>query len=379
MALTAPKKEKRTNSALQDSSMTANAPDVDEIRAAQLAVEYYGIEANAKCLVSEKDANFRLDPVRSTNASTNGQIELEKPEPASTQRYTLKVVNAEEPKGRSTFATDALAHISVREPNLPIPQIISNLAGDNQTTVRIDGTEHVIRMLTYLDGAPLSTVPVERMPLSDIGACLGQLDRALSDFEHPHMHFSMLWDSANVDGLSDLLKHVPPTEDCLSLETALKQFSDETKPKLSRLRHQIIHNDANLSNLLVDQDKPDQLTGIFDFGDMIFAPTINELGVVASYHVREDASPAQTIGALAAGYHQAFPLTAEEVSLLPALAIARQMTTILITHWRAELFPDNAPYILRNNRVAWRGFTVLMREDQNALISDLREACGMEL
>ena len=42
------------------------------------------------------------------------------------------------------------------------------------------------------------------------------------------------------------------------------------------------------------------------------------------------------------------PLTEDEIAVLPDLILARHLTTVMITHWRASLYPENAEYILRN-------------------------------
>lgn len=52
-------------------------------------------------------------------------------------------------------------------------------------------------------------------------------------------------------------------------------------------------------------------------------------------------------------------LTAEEISLLPIIVAMRLAMTVLITNWRANLYPDNRAYILRNEPNAWRGLVAM--------------------
>jgi Ser/Thr protein kinase RdoA (MazF antagonist) len=47
-------------------------------------------------------------------------------------------------------------------------------------------------------------------------------------------------------------------------------------------------------------------------------------------------------------------LTEDEIALLPDLILTRHLTTVMITHWRASLYPDNAEYILRSEGRARR-------------------------
>jgi Ser/Thr protein kinase RdoA (MazF antagonist) len=60
-------------------------------------------------------------------------------------------------------------------------------------------------------------------------------------------------------------------------------------------------------------------------------------------------------------YTEVLPLTEDEIALLPDLILTRHLTTVMITHWRASLYPDNAEYILRSEGRA-RGMLQLVTE-----------------
>lgn len=53
----------------------------------------------------------------------------------------------------------------------------------------------------------------------------------------------------------------------------------DTLPRLRRERHQVIHADAHRGNLLAVSGEPEQVAGIIDFGDMVFAPMVMEVAV----------------------------------------------------------------------------------------------------
>ena len=46
-------------------------------------------------------------------------------------------------------------------------------------------------------------------------------------------------------------------------------------------------------------------------------------------------------------------LTETEMRVLPHMVMARVIARALITTWRAEQFPDNEPYIMRNTHQGW--------------------------
>ena len=63
------------------------------------------------------------------------------------------------------------------------------------------------------------------------------------------------------------------------------------------------------------------------------------------------------------GYQQANPLSQPELRLVPQLAALRCAITLCITERRAQWFPENRAYILRNHAVASAGLHALMTFD----------------
>ncbi|MEE4417602.1 phosphotransferase, partial [Klebsiella pneumoniae] len=63
----------------------------------------------------------------------------------------------------------------------------------------------------------------------------------------------------------------------------LAEFARTVPGVRSSLKTQIIHNDFNLHNILVDPAEPLEIAGIIDFGDMVFAPRVNDLAVALAY------------------------------------------------------------------------------------------------
>ncbi|NJN43441.1 MAG: aminotransferase class III-fold pyridoxal phosphate-dependent enzyme [Anaerolineae bacterium] len=125
------------------------------------------------------------------------------------------------------------------------------------------------------------------------------------------------------------------------------QMETDVLPRLKKLRHQVIHQDAHTHNLLVNQERTEEVIGLIDFGDMVYGPLICELAVAASSFVCEDLSddPIQVMGELAEAYDRVLPLEAEEIDLLYDLVLARQAMNITITEMRKTLYPDDAPHI----------------------------------
>ena len=56
-------------------------------------------------------------------------------------------------------------------------------------------------MLTWVEGHPLAEARTRPAPLlSDVGCCLGRLDRALEGFDHPGARRVLRWDVVQAAG-----------------------------------------------------------------------------------------------------------------------------------------------------------------------------------
>jgi Ser/Thr protein kinase RdoA (MazF antagonist) len=94
--------------------------------------------------------------------------------------------------------------------------------------------------------------------LQDFGQKLGQLSRALADFDHPAVHRDFHWDLAN--GNRIINQYASLIENAELRKLVLKcRFEPATE-----LRRSVIHGDANDYNVLVD---PESMTvsGLIDF------------------------------------------------------------------------------------------------------------------
>lgn len=323
-------------------------PQVPAPALAALAATHWGRAGTLHPLTSERDQNHRLD--------------------TGTASFTLKLANPAEPAALTAVQTAALLHVAVTAPDLPIPCVIPTRDGRT-----ILPTPHgALRLLTWLPGSPLAQLPRTPALAQAIGTALGRLDATLAGFHHPAADHHLLWDIRNAQDLAPLTTALPPDLKP-RVSAVLDRFATQAAPALARLPRQVIHGDFNPHNLLADPDDPTRLTGILDFGDMTLSHRICDLAVAASYLI-DPADPPGLLVPLARAYHQANPLTHEELRLLPDLITARLVTTLTISAWRAARYPDNAAYILRNAPTSRAGLDALT--DPATLATHLLTACG---
>lgn len=330
------------------------APDVTPGQAADLADDLFGVRGEVVRLSAEKDANFRIMP------ETGPPV-------------LLKITNAAEDRGVTEMQTAALLHLAEADPGLPVPHVLPARDGSASQIVTLsDGSAHVTRLLSFLDGTTLSSLETGTALHFDIGALLARLTLGLQGFTHPASGHFLQWDIKQAHRLRPMLDAVEEPELHRRLTRLIDAFEAEIAPRLTGLRAQVVHNDFNPHNLLVDTSARPRLTGVIDFGDMVHTPIACDLAVACSYHVLDGPEPLAGVARLVAGYASRLPLSEEELALLPDLMRLRHATTLVVGAWRARRYPDNAAYIRRNAAASLRGLTALDRMGNRAALAALQ-------
>lgn len=328
--------------------------------AERLVLDHYGIEGRADALSSERDQNFRI-------------------ETAGGQRVLLKVSDPAEERQVTHLQTAMLQHLEQADPGLPVPRILPARDGAAEIELEAGGTRRVARLLSFLDGVPLASVAA-RSPRQRrrIGGLAGRTAAALAGFRHPAEAHGLIWDMAGAARLRDLLGEIEDPDRRALAAAALDRFDGTVAPALAGLRRQMVHADANPSNLLVDPADPDMVTGLIDFGDAVRTVLASDVAVAAAYHLADGDDPLGPAGELIAGYHAALPLQAEEIGLLCALIATRLMMIVIVGAWRARRHPENRDYILRNNQTAWARLQRLAGLDRQEAADRLHRICREE-
>lgn len=255
----------------------------------------------ARRLPSERDQNFLL-------ADDFGQL------------VVLKIANASESREFLEAQNAVLDYLAERVPFCQ--RVIGKIA-------EFEG--QLARVVTYLPGVPLAEIkPHTAGLLHDLGQKLGQLSRALADFDHPAAHRDFYWDLANGNRIVN--EYAPLVTDAKLRELVLKcRFEPEVE-----LRRSVIHGDANDYNVLVD---PDSMTvsGLIDFGDMVYSYTVADLAIALAYVVLGEGDPRDVI----AGYESEFGLLDEEREALWPLVRLRLAMSVCIAAYQRRQQPEN--------------------------------------
>ena len=332
-------------------SMTPSTPpliaDIDALLA--LVRAQFSAQATAvRHLSGERGMNF--------------VVEMDAGVHAAPSRYVLKVSDPQENPASLALQNTTLEHLVRSAPQLPVQRIYRWHNGAHMLALPQSEPPSYARMLAYLPGVPLHQAPSSAGQRQAVGAALGALDHALADFKHPVVNNpALLWDIHRTPELQAWLPAIADAQSRRWAEWVFGRYVDEVQPLLHTLEAQYLHNDFNPHNLLVDPADPRRVCGILDFGDMVHGPRVFDAAVGMSYQGLDGGGPSlDGMVDFARGYQAANPLSAGELRLLPLLAAVRCAMTLCITEQRAQWFPENRAYILRNHAVASGGLRAIL-------------------
>jgi hydroxylysine kinase len=310
------------------------SPPVTAPQAAEAIRACFGLSGELARLPGEADDNVLLDT-------------------GEHRRYVVKFAHLRADPAVVDVQVRVLKHIASADGELPVPRVVPAVDGGLWTTVP-DGPlrGRVVHALSYLDGRLLRSVDTGRPLRRSLGVTLAELGRALRGFDDPLVHRPLLWDLAQLPRLRPLLAGRSPGPGTSLIEEQLGRLTAEVSPRLAAQRSQLLHNDFSPDNTLISADGS-RVCGIIDFGDVTVTALVNDVAIAVANLLTDGADPFGPALDFIAGYHATTPLTAAELSLLPDLILGRIVARIIISEWRAERFPDNRAYVLRNTPRAW--------------------------
>ena len=292
-------------------------PRLNVNEAADIAANLYSVAGTVIELPSERDQNFLV------------QAHEEPP-------LVLKVANAYEQ--RSVLEGENFVMHRVASTGL-CPAVFPSRYGDE---IGLHGA-HMVRLISALPGKTLGDTAYHTDALRrDVGRALGRLDAALVGIDHPAFHRQFHWDLAHaLDVIDERIALV--TDETLRAQVLSLADYHRTlvAPAMTGFRRSLIHGDANDYNILVDP-VAQCVTGLIDFGDMVFSHTVNNVAIAMAYVALGAPDPLAAAAQVAAGYHEAFPLTEDEIASLFSLMCTRLCTSACMAAQQQADRPDTA-------------------------------------
>ena len=325
--------------------------------AARVAAELYGLATTIRSLPGEYDDNFHLQT-------------------ADSRAFVLKMMHPAREDAFVDMQCRAFTHLAIKAPHLALPRVIPTSRGELFARVTLeDETSRLVWMLSYLPGATLAeTKPHSPELLGSLGRLLAELDVALLDFVHPCAQRFLKWDLSRSNWARDYLGHIAEPDRRALAKKFLNLFEEEAVSRFPLLRRSVIYGDANDYNALVDPNTK-RVVSLIDFGDMHEGFTVGEPAIAAAYAILGKQDPLAAAGAVLAGYHQALPLSNEEIAAFFPLMAARLAVSVVNSAHRKSLVRDD-PYVTVSEEPAWAALERLASIDSRSALEYFRATAG---
>ncbi|MEX0847051.1 MAG: aminotransferase class III-fold pyridoxal phosphate-dependent enzyme [Ilumatobacteraceae bacterium] len=326
-------------------------PAFDDALLADAAQVHFGLAGDLTPLDSERDQNVRI-------ATGDGT-------------FVMKIANGAESPEVLDLQQAALRHLARTAPGLAVPAVLPAIAGEPVVTWH----GHLVRCVSHLPGEPLADVERTDALERDLGRTMGALSAGMRGFGHPAAHRAdFLWNLDAAQRCTEWLDMIAVVDDRRVVEAAFERHRARVVPVLDDLRGAVVHHDANDRNVLVHDGV---ISGIIDFGDMVFARQVNELAVTLAYALLDVPDIVATSRRIIGGYTAEMPLEPDELRVLFDLVVARLAMSVAISSHRSREFPDN-DYLTVSQAPALALLRRLMAMRPEMLHFVARDAAGLQ-
>lgn len=238
--------------------------------------------------------------------------------------------------------------VAATAPTLPVPRVLRTATGDGVTATD-DGDVFV---MTALEGVPLEDVELWPTLVDDLADVQAGLVDALrwTDAGAASVPATNDWSIEAATDHEPLVDAVADERHRAAMHGALDVYRAELAPALATMPRQVLHADANLSNVLVADG---HVSGVIDFGDAIVAPRVLDVAVTACYlAVALGSFDHPMLHRYLDRVGTALHLDTTEAALVLPLAACRLVVAVVLARDTAKRHPDRADYVLRYDRAA---------------------------
>jgi 4-aminobutyrate aminotransferase-like enzyme/Ser/Thr protein kinase RdoA (MazF antagonist) len=299
----------------------------EEVRG--IAARCYGLRGDLRPLSSERDQNFRIDTADGVS-------------------FIFKIANKNESAEVVDFQVGALQHIATQDASLPVPRVVPDRDGRLFREVRFaDGADYIVYTLSFLDGMPLSETTdgfgaaIQR----HLGTLMARIDIALRGYFHPAAIPQHPWNIETCTRLKHLSKYIVDEDHKTDVDRIFERMSEQILPRLRGLRHQVIHQDAHSDNVLIDPQDATKITGLIDFGDLLYGTVVAEIAVACDNAPHGSPDIVTPACDFVASFDAELALEDEEIELVFDLVCARNAMTATIAAARSALTPEQSAHI----------------------------------
>ncbi|XP_053128710.1 hydroxylysine kinase isoform X2 [Hemicordylus capensis] len=357
-----------------------NKPAFSEKQTIELVERIFGLKvAELKPLPSYDDQNFH---VRVPKLEGTGDY---------AEEYVVKIINGEDSQNPGLIEVQTEIMMFLNKEGFPVPAPRSTKGGEIMFLESVDADSstqgYLVRLLTYLPGKTVATIPMSPPVLYEIGQLAAKLDQTIAEkFRHPLIgclhRGEFIWNLANVPLLERYIYALGQSEYLEVVKQIIEQFKARIVPKLSTFRPCINHGDLNDHNILLDTDSVSspsshyRVSGILDFSDMSYGCYVFEVAITIMYMMIESKDPLRAGGHILAGFESIVPLMTEERDALFLLVCGRFAQSLVMAAHTTLLHPENEEYLMITARTGWKHLMKLFEMGQEAVEKIWFETAG---
>jgi len=292
-------------------------------------------------------------------------------------RYVLKIHDGAEHAGVIELQIRAIKLLDKQMPLIALPDTIQSVNGkDWEQVENANGQQHYLRLTEFIPGKMLKDLgEFSDELLNNIGSTVAQTDNVLQAFYDPcASRPDIPWDLKNARQVAANTHAIQCPHKRRLVDFFFMKFENEVEDVLFKTRKSIVHGDMHRYSMMVN-DTEDCVSGIIDFGDMVYTHTLCNLAVCLSDIMVDQVEPIATAAKVVSAYHAEFPLTEQEVSILHYLVCTRLAIYLTMAANNANQEQVNAHTQLKEEQI----YALLQRMlEVNPIKAEdcYREACG---
>lgn len=324
----------------------------------KIVKEKYGFECGVKPLAGDVDFNFLL-------------------ELKDNSKYLLKISKPEVTEEEIQFQIALLNFLKEKNLSFEVPLVISTVNNQYSFSIQLNEVNYAVRLHSWVEGRMLSELnPRTTKIFHSWGEKCGELSDVLQGFDHSGAHRFDKWNPIESLYSKRYLKYIKNPDHVKIAEYFWDLFEELALPFLPKLRRSVNYSDAHENNLVIDHDPMNhQITGVIDFGDAIYAPTICELAIACAYAGMYVPDPVTAMCEIVKGYNAMFEVEEIELEALFPLICGRLMITVANAAHNLFIMPDSE-YHQISAKPAWALLKKLKEVAPQFAHFSFRSACN---
>ncbi|MEP6843355.1 MAG: aminotransferase [Pseudolysinimonas sp.] len=320
-------------------------PFLSELDARTIASDHFNVSGRFKELGSHQDRNFLID-----DGETRWLLKFSNP------AFSLEELEAQEHGAER-----------VNSAGIDVPRSAPSVDGTKVRTVEINGVLLHARLLSFVDGIPLTGRGVFSVSEArSLGAVAGRVAAALEQFRHPGTERMTQWNLTIANEVvKAYLPYMPDEARREQVSAVATSAQTALEPLRGVLRSQTIHGDVTDDNVV---RRPGNALGVIDFGDLSESWVVAELAVTCASVLHHNPEAPLIILETIAAFVEHMPLSNDELRALWHLILLR--TCVLVVSGEQQATVDDAnEYAEENRHHEWIAFETAATIDAERMTS----------